>query len=152
MIRDYYLFSDLNEKEVDIVKERIFLKKIAKDTLIFEEGDSIDAIFFIDKGDVEIYKNVKEDKKQNVLNLHRGDFFGEVGVLENKDSKRFASAIAVTDVEVLVLLKSDFNRIIKENKEIEYKIYKSFLYEMIGRLRLADNRIREFFKETLKDS
>ena len=152
MIRDYYLFSDLNEKEVDIVKERIFLKKIAKDTLIFEEGDSIDAIFFIDKGDVEIYKNVKEDKKQNVLNLHRGDFFGEVGVLENKDSKRFASAIAITELEVLVLLKSDFNRIMKENTEIEYKIYKSFLYEMIGRLRLADNRIREFFKETLKDS
>jgi len=152
MIRDYYLFSDLNGKEADIVKERMFLKKITKDTLIFEEGDSIDAIFFINKGDVEIYKNVKEGKKQNVLNLHRGDFFGEVGVLENKDSKRFASAIAITELEVLVLLKSDFNRIMKENTEIEYKIYKSFLYEMIGRLRLADNRIREFFKETLKDS
>lgn len=150
MIQDYYLFSKLNKDEAELIEKRLFLKPYDKNTLIFQEDDSIDAIYFIVEGEVEIYRRIKGNKTQKIMKLKKGDFFGEVGIFY--DNKRFVNAKASEDLQLLVLLKSDFLRLIKDNKEIKYKIYKAFLDEMVMRLRLSDDKFREFFKEVLKDN
>lgn len=148
MIEKYYLFEELTEEESEQIEKRLFLKHYEKDTIIFEENDLVDSIFFVEEGEVEIFKNVSGKERQHIIYLKKDEFFGEIGTLN--DSNRFANAKAKTDVQALVLLKSDFERILKNNEDIRYKIYKNFLDEMIKRLRLSDNKFKKFFRTVLR--
>jgi len=148
MIEKYYLFAELSEEESEEIEKRLFLKHYDKDTIIFEEDDVVDSIYFIEEGEVEIYKYVDGKKQQHIIDLSDGEFFGEIGALNS--SKRFANAKAKTDVQALVLLKSDFERILKKDEELKHKIYKNFLDEMIKRLRLSDNKFKKFFRTVLR--
>ncbi|TYB32133.1 MAG: cyclic nucleotide-binding domain-containing protein [Candidatus Mcinerneyibacterium aminivorans] len=148
MIEKYYLFEELGKQESATIEKRLFLKHYDKKTIIFEEDDIVDSIYFIEQGEVEIYKKVSGEKQQHIINLSKGEFFGEIGTLN--DNKRFANAKAKTDVQALVLLKSDFERILKNDRNIRYKIYKNFLNEMIKRLRLSDTKFKKFFRTVLR--
>ncbi len=148
MIEKYYLFSLLNPSQAKLIEKRLLLKLYDKGTIIFEENDIADAFYFIQKGEVELFKMVRDKPTQNVMILKDGDFFGEVEHID--DGLRYASARAVTEVETLLLLKSDFERIIGDDAEIKHQIYKSFTVEMARRLRIADDRFKEFFKKALK--
>ncbi len=147
MIEKYYLFSTLTEAERESVEKRLFLKPFETDTVIYEESDPADALYFIQKGSVEIFRNIREKPLQSIMTLGQGDFFGEVGVIDG--GSRFAGAKAVEDLELFVLLRSDFDRIINDNKDIRHKIYTSFITEMAGRLRKSDDAFRRFFRSAL---
>lgn len=148
MIEKYYLFSLLTAQQAKLIEKRLLLKLYDKGTIIFEENDNADALYFIQKGEVEVFRMVRDKPSQTMMMLKDGDFFGEVEQID--DSPRIASARAVTDVETLLLLKSDFERILGDDGEIKHQIYKSFTVEMARRLRMADDRFKEFFKKALK--
>ncbi|HPE20990.1 MAG TPA: cyclic nucleotide-binding domain-containing protein [Candidatus Mcinerneyibacteriales bacterium] len=147
MIEKYYLFSLLNPEEAALIEKRLFLKAHEAGTMIFEEGEAADAFFIIQKGEVEIFRYIREKPAQTVMTFKNGDFFGEVGIIDSKG--RFANARAKTDLELLVLLRSDFERILGDHDEIRYKIYRSFIREMVIRLRRSDETFKSFFKEVL---
>jgi CRP-like cAMP-binding protein len=147
MIEKYYLFSLLDSEESALIEKRLFLKAYETGTMIFEEGEVADAFYIIQKGNVEIFRYIREKPRQTVMDLKAGDFFGEVGIIDSKG--RFANAKAKTDVEVLVLLKSDFERILGEHELIRYKVYRSFITEMVTRLRRSDETFQKFFQDAL---
>ncbi len=148
MIEKYYLFSLLSPAEAKIIEKRLLLKPYDKGTVIFEENDSADALYFIQKGEVELFKMVRDKPTQSMMILKDGNFFGEVEHID--DAPRYVTAKANTDVECLLLLKSDFERILGDDPAIKHKIYKSFMVEMSRRLRIADERFKDFFKKALK--
>ncbi len=147
MIEKYYLFSELDPDETDAVEKRLFLKPFEKGTVIYEEDDRPDALYFIQKGNVEIFRCIREKPLQTIMKLGSGDFFGEVGIIDG--GNRFAGAKALDDLELLVLLRSDFDRIVGENTILRHKVYTTFIREMAGRLRASDDAFREFFKNAL---
>ncbi len=72
-----------------------FLLELKAGEVIFEEGDAGDEMFVIQSGTVEIVKKRKGVEKP-LATLEKGDFFGEMSILENLP--RTAKARAVTDV------------------------------------------------------
>ena len=71
---------------------------------IFAQGDSADAVFYIQKGKVKLTVISKQGKEAVVALLGRGDFFGE-GCLAGQPV-RMASAVAMSECSVMKLEKT----------------------------------------------
>lgn len=81
---------------------------IAKDQLIFLEGDDANDMFYILEGEVEVFKTM-EGRRITIATLGKGEVFGEMGLL-TEGSRRTASAQATKESTVLSLTKEEFLR------------------------------------------
>lgn len=102
---------------------------------IFSEGDLGTEMFIIQEGEVHIVKHLGDEHKV-LTALEKGDFFGEMAVIEN--APRTADAIAQTSVSLLAINGSRFDEMIRKNPEIAIRIIRKYS----RRLREA-NRILE---------
>ena len=90
---------------------------------IFHAGDLGTEMFIIQEGEVNIVK--KLSGQDHVLShLEKGDFFGEMAVLENVP--RTADAIAVTDVKLVVINGARFDEMLRKNPEIAVRIIRKY--------------------------
>lgn len=92
-------------------------------TTIFHEGDLGTEMYIILDGRIRIEKKIRGEA--HVLStLDKGDFFGEMGVLEN--SPRSADAVAETDCKLLAISGSRFDEMIRKNPEIAVRIIRKY--------------------------
>ena len=88
--------------------------------MIFSEFEPGYATYVIKSGQVKITKIVN-DKEVLLAVLNKGDFFGEMAILES--ANRAASAISYGDTECLVIRKGNFNSfIIGTHSQISEKL------------------------------
>lgn len=105
--------------------------------VIFEEGDLGLTMYVIERGEVEIRKTFGRDDRVLAV-LGKGDFFGEMCMLED-DVPRSATALALTDVEVVMIDRSAFTFILKHNPEITIRIMR----KLVRRLRQTTHLLEE---------
>ncbi len=91
--------------------------------MIFSQGDLGTDMFIIQDGEVEIIKHISGES-HILSHLERGDFFGEMALLEA--APRTADAIAKTEVKVLVINGSRFDDMLKKNPEIAVRIIRKY--------------------------
>lgn len=103
--------------------------------LVFREGELGTEMYIINEGKVEILNDVGGDE-QLLAVLEKGDFFGEMSVLE--DLPRAASARALTDVRLLQINGSTFDQLLKGNPEIAVRMMR----KLSRRLRETDEMMK----------
>lgn len=103
---------------------------------VFREGDLGTEMFLIQEGKVEIYTGSGNGLKP-LATLERGDFFGEMSLLE--DLPRSASARAVSDARLLRIDGSTFNQMLQTNPEIAVRMMR----KLSRRIRETDSMLRE---------
>ena len=91
--------------------------------VIFSEGDLGTEMFIVLEGQVQIVKKLGGEA-QLLSTLEKGDFFGEMGVLEG--APRSADAIAATDVKLLPINGSRFDEMIRKTPEIAVRIIRKY--------------------------
>jgi CRP-like cAMP-binding protein len=90
---------------------------------IFREGELGTEMFIIQDGEVHICKTLKGET--HVLSrLEKGDFFGEMAILESVP--RSADAIAHSDVKVIAITGSRFDEMLRRNPEIAVRIIRKY--------------------------
>jgi CRP-like cAMP-binding protein len=90
---------------------------------IFAQGDLGTEMFIIQEGEVHIIKHIGAES--HVLSrLEKGDFFGEMAVLEALP--RTADAVAVTDVKVVEINGSRFDEMLRRNPEVAVRIIRKY--------------------------
>src|SRR5688572_8023772 len=107
---------------------------------VFREGDLGTEMYIVHEGRVEILKKV-QDGDHLLATLEKGDFFGEMSVLE--DLPRTASARARTDVELVRINGATFDAMLKSNTEIAVRMMRKLsrrLREVTGMLEEALGR------------
>ena len=110
--------------------------EVAAGDYVFEEGDLGTDMYIVQDGQVEIVKRFRGEEKQLAL-LGRGDFFGEMSVLE--DLPRTASAKAVGDCRLLEISGSTFDQMLRKNPEIAVRMMR----KLSRRLRETDQMLRK---------
>ena len=90
---------------------------------IFAQGELGTEMFIIQDGEVEIIKHIAG--ASHVLSrLEKGDFFGEMALLEN--TARTADAVAVSEVRVLAINGSRFDEMLRKNPEVAVRIIRKY--------------------------
>jgi CRP/FNR family transcriptional regulator, cyclic AMP receptor protein len=119
-----------------------FGKSLPKGTVIFTEGEPGHEMYIIHEGKVKIIKRVRA-VETILAELEKGDFFGEMAILEK--GLRSATAVAATDIKLLVIDEMTFESTIKSSPDVAIRIMRI----MAERLRDADHRIENLL---IKDS
>jgi len=91
--------------------------------VIFAQGDLGTEMFIILEGQVEIIKHIN-DESHTLSRLEKGDFFGEMALLENV--ARTADARAAGEVKVLIINGSRFDEMLRKNPEIAVRIIRKY--------------------------
>ena len=91
--------------------------------VIFRQGDLGTEMYIIQEGQVDIVKQLGGESHL-LSKLDRGDFFGEMAILENV--ARSADAIASTDVRVLAINGSRFDEMLRKNPEVAVRIIRKY--------------------------
>lgn len=107
-----------------------------KGQLIFMEGELGSEMFIIQSGKVRIFKNI-DGFDQTLTVLEKGDFFGEMSILEGMP--RSASAEAEEDCDLIKINSANFVAMIKSNIEIAIRIMR----KLSLRLREANVQIEK---------
>lgn len=87
-----------------------------KGDIIFKEGSPSDSIYIVKHGEVEISQLKHNEEKHIVGILKTNDILGEMGLID--DLPRSATATAISDCEILIIDKKQFNEIIEQHPEI----------------------------------
>ncbi|RCI13367.1 hypothetical protein L249_1017 [Ophiocordyceps polyrhachis-furcata BCC 54312] len=101
------LLSTLTPYERSKIADALETKKFAPGEVIIKEGDPGHDFFLLESGEAAAYKG---DTSNQVRQYKKGDFFGELALLN--DAPRAASVAASTDVKVATLGKSAFQRLL----------------------------------------
>jgi CRP/FNR family cyclic AMP-dependent transcriptional regulator len=107
----------------------------ARSTLIYA-GDSSDSLFFIIKGSVSVIIEDSDGREMIMAYLNAGDFFGEMGLFDNMDT-RTAWVKAKVECEVAEISYTKFREIAVEEPRIMYFIGE----QMAARLRNTTRKV-----------
>src|SRR6202051_3482282 len=100
---------------------KVFLAKVnggrgisdyRKDQIVFRQGDSADAVFYVQSGKVKKTVVSEQGKEAGVAVLGSGDFFGE-GSLAG-EALRLSTASALTKCVIARISKAEITRVIHE--------------------------------------
>jgi CRP-like cAMP-binding protein/Pyruvate/2-oxoacid:ferredoxin oxidoreductase delta subunit len=113
------IFASLTGEFIDSLRERVELIRYNKGDVICRQGDLADAFYLVRIGFVK----VAEDHPEGELilaYLGRGGYFGEIGLLG--EARRIATCTALDHVEVVRILKEDFQRMIDAFPEVRDRL------------------------------
>ncbi len=112
--------------------------ELAAGDYVFHEGDLGTEMYIINEGKVEILNRLGDEDRVLAV-LEKGDFFGEMSVLE--DLPRAASARALTDARLLQINGSTFDQMLQSNPEIAVRMMR----KLSRRLRETDELLKTSF-------
>lgn len=104
-----------------------FLSHYGKGDYVFREGDEGDEMYIIQTGRVSIQKIIG-GKKTPLTVLEKGDFFGEMSVLERLP--RTADAEAIEDADLITINSQTFGEMIRSNPEIAVRMLRKYSMRM----------------------
>jgi CRP-like cAMP-binding protein len=125
----------LNPNATQVGSRKGYAVEMKAGDFVFREGDLGTEMYIINEGKVEILNQVG-DEEQILAVLEKGDFFGEMSVLE--DLPRAASARAVTDLRLLQINGSTFDQLLQGNPEIAVRMMR----KLSRRLRETDEMLK----------
>ena len=102
------LLSGLLPYERSKIADALETQKFPAGSTIIKEGDPGEAFYLLESGSAEVYKRERGDKP--ILRYKKGDYFGELALLDDKP--RAASVISSTEVKVATLGKDGFQRLL----------------------------------------
>lgn len=117
------------------------LRNYPKDTMIFSECQSGNEMYIIQDGQVKISKVV--DGKEVILAvLKKGDFFGEMALLENKP--RSASAIALENCRLMAVNRQNFDQMVSTQPQLIARLTTTLADRLWAMTRqMANTQIKE---------
>ncbi|MBF0409514.1 MAG: cyclic nucleotide-binding domain-containing protein [Candidatus Riflebacteria bacterium] len=115
------IFKSLNSHELRVIAMVTTEEELAVGEVLFHEGQPGDRMYFVVDGRIRIFTGIPP-KVKGLATFEAGDFFGEMGLYDDKP--RAASAMAQQPSSLLVLRKGDFCELIAEYPDVALGIMK----------------------------
>ena len=110
------IFAHLEGEELDHLSSLLRPRRFDKGEVIFHQGDVGTSLFIIRKGQVAIRLSSDDGKEVILTLLDRGDFFGELALLDGEP--RSTDAVAREESDLLILQREDFQRFLDSRPQV----------------------------------
>jgi len=133
---NFRFFDGISKSGKTMLAGRCVLVERPKQTVLFREGDSGDAMFFLARGRIALHKHSQEGAETVIEVLKPGDAFAEVILFE----RRFypVTAVALTDIMIFSLQRRDLLALLGEEA-----FRNDFIAMLLGKQRYLVNRIHQ---------
>ncbi len=99
------LFELLDEGDRNVLASVVDTQKLAQGETLFQAGEPGESLFVVQSGEIELFIKDTAGQKIVLKAAREGDVFGELSLLDS--GPRTATAVALTDSELLVLDRGD---------------------------------------------
>lgn len=138
-------FKELGAKQLKELIRLIHTRVYSANEYIFLQGDPGVGLYIIREGEVLISQTTDENHQIEIASFGRGDFLGEIALLD--DAPRSASAIALKDTSMAVIFKPDLDDFINRFPAAGVKILKGISQIIAFRLRNLNNDYFDLFNK-----
>ncbi len=138
------LFGGLDEKQLHTVCTMLKGAHYQTDEAIFKQGDEPTHLYIVRSGDVRIVVNV-DTEPHEIADFCQGACFGEMALIGIHPHS--ASAIAMSDTEILALSSDALHSIYSVDKELFGKLILNVARDACRRLHRADATLLEYFNK-----
>ncbi len=135
LIRNVPLFSLLRDTQLVLLTQVLLRKPYPKNSTVVAAGDPADALYIVISGRLKVIMSDKEGKEVILAILNQGDFFGEMGLIDQ--APRSATVVAIDSCELLTMTRADFTKCLQKNFDLTMNV----ILGLVKRLREADRKI-----------
>src|SRR5438093_9525840 len=135
-LRQVPLFESLDDEAAKKLFELLESLDCKANTFLFRAGEAGDAMYIIERGKVRICVQATDGREVRLTELDRGDFFGEMALLDGK--RRSADARVAEDARLAVLSREHFLSFMRSNPNVALEM----LTALVNRLRHTDELLR----------
>src|SRR5438270_2528571 len=135
-LRHVPLFESLDDEAARKLCQLLETIDCKEKTCLFRAGDEGNAMYLIERGKVRISVQATDGHEMTLTELGRGDFFGEMALLDGQ--KRSADAIVSEDARLAVLSREHFLSFVHSSPNIALEM----LTALANRLRNTDELLR----------
>ncbi len=136
-LRSVPLFASLTDEDAAGLRSLLELEVRPVGSVLFRKGEAGDAMYLIEDGRVRIHIRDREGEDVTLAELARGDFFGEMAILDGKP--RSASATVAEEARLAVLSREHFHAYVSRNPDLALEM----LSAITERLRHTDEMLRQ---------
>jgi len=119
-LKQYELFKDLNEEELDLLGRGSQPSIVPKREYIFTPDEPSNQIFMLRSGRVRISRLSETGKHFTLVILEPGDVFGESALFDDEPRRNFAEAL--DDASVCAIDKREFEKVAMQNPSVSLKL------------------------------
>lgn len=155
-LKRVHIFSDLEPGDLEKLESRLVERDVEKNEPIVRRNETGEALYIVVFGEARAVLVGKSGREMVLSYFRRGDFFGEMAMIDNKN--RSADVFANEETKLLVLRRDSFSDLIRSHPLIAIRIMSELCArirradEIIGDLALLDvyGRVARFFIELVK--
>ena len=144
-LRQVPLFESLDEAAAKELCGLLETLDRRAETVLFRAGDAGDAMYIIERGKVRICVQATDGHELTLTELGRGDFFGEMALLEGQ--RRSANAVVADDARLAVLSREHFLSFMRSTPNVALEM----LTALANRLRHTDELLRHSATRNVKE-
>ena len=144
-------FKKLTTKEVkkniinwDDFRSQFPPHKVKKKQIVFSEGDNAEYLYYLNSGQIKLYKT-HDDGKELVLDVvNSGGYFGQSSFFLG--DKNNCHALAMLDAEIVKIPKNEFSQVLLNNPEIA----QSFISSLSENIKSTEEKLLSFAYDTVR--
>jgi CRP-like cAMP-binding protein len=122
-LRRFPLFKTVDPVGLEALAQAMRRRSFPRGTLLFRKGDPGQSMMLIAAGQVRIFMNDDRGNEITFRTIGAGQILGEFSLLDHEP--RSASASALTALDVLILLREDFLRLLRERPLVGIELMRS---------------------------
>jgi SulP family sulfate permease len=139
-LQEFEVFEGMKETTLHALERCAQKRFYAASEMIFTAGTPGDALILISRGLVRVDLPLSEGRKTHLATFGRGQFVGEMTFLDHIPHS--ADVQAITDTEVFVIHRSDFDELAKHDYVMSNHVFASLASSMAARLRHTNHELR----------
>jgi len=140
LVRRIPLFADFTPSQMRQLIMKMRVETVPEGRRVITQGEPGDEFYVLLEGTVGVRIRAADGAETQVATLGRGEFFGEIALLE--DVPRTAHVDTLTKCELLVLVRSDFEALVRD------QVFASAALSKLGSRRRLDTSRKSRILET----
>ncbi len=152
-LRRVPFFSMLREEELRALASHCTVQRVAKDEMLFAEGEPCDGLFVVQSGAVKLFKMAENGREQILVTERAGSTVAELPLFDGGTFP--ASAAALENSTLLFLPKREFLDLCRGNSEVAFAVIRTlawrfrYLTSLVEELSLKEvsHRLARFLRD-----
>jgi len=152
-LRRVPFFAALRPQELEILASHCVVRHLAKDEMLFAEGDPCEGLFVVQSGVLKLLKMSETGREQVLATERAGSTVGELALFDGGSFP--ATAAAVEPSSVLYLPKREFLEMCKNSSEVAFAVIRTlasryrYLTSLVEELSLKEvsHRLARFLRD-----
>jgi len=134
------LLYELDDKEIDLMAHYLEYRKEPDESIIMKEGETGASLFYIVSGEAKVSVHTPVDSELPFVILGKGEVMGEMAIL-SVSNIRSATVTSISEMELLILSKKNYEHLVEKHNKIAFKILKSITSNLCERIKRQSDQI-----------